>query len=415
MRNAMVILNIGGKSIHPKSRHSFISACQRWGLEFVEIKEPVQPGVHHFWQKAFLIDSLQEYDRVLQLDADMLIRFDAPCPLDYCEPDEIGVISCHQFFHPRLVEIRTKCVKYWASKMKMKPCADFVHVNGGLLIYNPKLHQDLFKEWRSFGAPSYSSQLLPEQASLSVLLWNRRGSLKHRWLPHAFNVVAAQSPARQATSGASMDGWIYHFTGGNRKQKREQIMKTWWRCKSPLRAPGRSLEIIDRVPIGGKIAELGVYRGLNAKSIMTMRPDVNMVLHDIWQAQGVDSSYVNSNDVNSVWTDGIYLTILESIIAVNQTNAGHFMIRQVDLNTYTPPPGELYDLVFIDDDHTEKAVADRIDKWLPVVKPGGYIGGHDYKHGNKSWGVARAVASRFDVSKIETGRDLTWFFKVGKE
>ena len=47
------------------------------------------------------------------------------------------------------------------------------------------------------------------------------------------------------------------------------------------------------------------------------------------------------------------------------------------------------DFVFIDADHTYPAVVADIAAWWPKVKPGGWIGGHDY--GKPEFGVTGAV------------------------
>lgn len=47
------------------------------------------------------------------------------------------------------------------------------------------------------------------------------------------------------------------------------------------------------------------------------------------------------------------------------------------------------DFVFIDADHTEPAVRRDIVNWMPKLKPGGWLMGHDY--GDKFPGVKRAV------------------------
>ena len=56
-----------------------------------------------------------------------------------------------------------------------------------------------------------------------------------------------------------------------------------------------------------------------------------------------------------------------------------------------------FDLIFIDADHSYEAVKKDLDNWIPKLKPGGKISGHDY--GNKE-GVGRAVNERFDNVKV---------------
>lgn len=59
------------------------------------------------------------------------------------------------------------------------------------------------------------------------------------------------------------------------------------------------------------------------------------------------------------------------------------------------------DIVFIDMDHTYEAVKNDIEAWLPKIKKGGYLAGHDY---NQYWsGVVRAVDEIFGSNKIING------------
>jgi hypothetical protein len=67
------------------------------------------------------------------------------------------------------------------------------------------------------------------------------------------------------------------------------------------------------------------------------------------------------------------------------------------------------DVVFIDMEHTYEAVKNDINCWLPKVKIGGYIAGHDYDLG---WpGVVRAVNEYFGQNNI-TVMNNCWLHKV---
>jgi predicted O-methyltransferase YrrM len=52
------------------------------------------------------------------------------------------------------------------------------------------------------------------------------------------------------------------------------------------------------------------------------------------------------------------------------------------------------DFVFIDADHSDAAVTDDITHWRSKVRPGGWLGGHDY-HPRKFPGVVSAVNRAF--------------------
>lgn len=61
--------------------------------------------------------------------------------------------------------------------------------------------------------------------------------------------------------------------------------------------------------------------------------------------------------------------------------------------------------VFIDADHTEEGCGRDIDAWLPKMKQGGIIAGHDY-----NWpGVKAAVDKRFDSVQV---RGYSWYKQV---
>ncbi|MBA0085864.1 MAG: class I SAM-dependent methyltransferase [Acidobacteria bacterium Pan2503] len=59
------------------------------------------------------------------------------------------------------------------------------------------------------------------------------------------------------------------------------------------------------------------------------------------------------------------------------------------------------DAVFIDADHEYESVCKDIDAWLPKVKPGGIIAGHDYTP--ELPGVIRAVNERFERFELWRG------------
>ena len=69
------------------------------------------------------------------------------------------------------------------------------------------------------------------------------------------------------------------------------------------------------------------------------------------------------------------------------------------------------DFVFIDATHNFKCVNEDITAWLPKVKHGGFIGGHDYND-DRFPGVKQAVEG-WNFPTLEVGNDHTWFAPVG--
>lgn len=415
--NALAVLNVGGRSLHPESRRSFSDACRRWGCKLVEFVDPLAP-VHHFWQKTFAPLRLTEFDRVLQLDADMLIRWNAPSPFDLVPAECMGVVSSRQFTPPEsdygtapltdgqragiwISKHRDKCIRTWAARMGMNPCHDSKHLNGGFFLYSPRRHAKLWEQLRAVGqAAGWTKWRLPEQAALSVLLENTGAPTT--WLPAEWNVVAARQPIRPEHSTGYMNGWIYHFTGRTHRQKR--IAKTRWQ-KSPCD------EIAERLADSGRWAEVGVADGYNALGVLWQRPDSSATLVDQWKP--ASQRYKSSGDLCGKLTSDQWQRVCQHAVALTSGYKAT-VIRDDSVSGARAAADGALDLVYIDAEHTYEAVRDDISAWLPKVRPGGWIGGHDYMHPmdvRGLWGVARAVDERFG-DRVTTGVGHTWWVEV---
>lgn len=70
--------------------------------------------------------------------------------------------------------------------------------------------------------------------------------------------------------------------------------------------------------------------------------------------------------------------------------------------------GDPLDLVFVDAAHDYASVRDDIAAWLPLVRPGGAIAGHDH------WqeGVRRALDERFGGGQWTEASNHLWLWKV---
>lgn len=416
MKKALAVLNVGERSIHKASRASFLSACDRWGCEFVEFTQPLH-NCHHFWQKAFAIERLTAYDRVLQLDADMLIRWDAPSPFDLVPDDHIGVVSARQFTPPPqdfavtpptasehrglvISRHRDGCVRTWAARMGMEPCHDERHLNGGFFLYSPRIHAALFGQLRSVGeASGWNKWRLPEQAALSILLHNL--DVPQTWLPKEWNIVAAaQRHTRPEHHTGFMNGYIYHFTGKVDRGKR--IANTMWQ-KAPCD------EIAERLFDGAAWAEVGVADGYNSLAVLSRAPSTRATLVDSWGE--VSERYMESGDLAARLTAEQWKRVKSRAESLTAKYHPRIIHASSEAAAAAVDDASL-DLVYIDAEHTYDAVKADIGLWLPKVRAGGWIGGHDYDHPMErirgKWGVRAAVDELFGDS-VQTGVCHTWF------
>ena len=74
-----------------------------------------------------------------------------------------------------------------------------------------------------------------------------------------------------------------------------------------------------------------------------------------------------------------------------------------------------FDLVFLDGDHSLEGVAADIEAWWPKVKPGGWLGGHDWSNPNPkfNFGVDEAVTRWVEREgmDLQLGGGTTWWVR----
>lgn len=76
----------------------------------------------------------------------------------------------------------------------------------------------------------------------------------------------------------------------------------------------------------------------------------------------------------------------------------------------------LFDLVYLDGMHTYKEVVDDIEAWLPLVRRGGFLCGHDYVDYKDSWAAQwiQVYAAVNDIlgSPHKVYADSSWLYRV---
>lgn len=142
-------------------------------------------------------------------------------------------------------------------------------------------------------------------------------------------------------------------------------------------------DIYRAVPVGGKTAEIGVYRGRSICSVADIikEQNIEVLAVDLFQPYLGDPA-----------TDR-YERFLETAVQfgiINNLNVQE--AHSLDAAEFVPDRS--LDFVFIDGDHGYLSVKADIEKWAKKIRPGGFLGGHDYgTDGN--YGVIEAVVERF--------------------
>lgn len=179
----------------------------------------------------------------------------------------------------------------------------------------------------------------------------------------------------------------------------------------------RAGEILSR--LGGVsnpvCAEIGVFAADLSKRLLGRRSDMTLYMVDPWVQFDSNSEYAKTDfhgKLEQFQQDAFKDMAIGAV--------GFAGDRAKVIQDYSVPAAELIpdgylDLCFVDADHTYDAVKADLAAWLPKVKKGGWISGHDYNHPEfPEWGVKRAV-DEFAASHgltIETGGNYTWFARV---
>ena len=149
--------------------------------------------------------------------------------------------------------------------------------------------------------------------------------------------------------------------------------------------------------------EIGVRKGRNASMILRQCPSLKRYYAvEPWKQVGA-YDYI-SNEMHN------------EDKATFQRYCQNFMkkITVLEMKSEEAAPlveDDSVDMVFIDGDHRYEAVVLDIKLWLPKVRNGGVMSGHDIDNLPRFPGVRPAVEEAFDDA-FQIGDDWTWWLKV---
>jgi len=157
----------------------------------------------------------------------------------------------------------------------------------------------------------------------------------------------------------------------------------------------RAEEILRELPFGRcEMVEIGVHRGALSERLLAARPDLTLYMVDLWERTADypgerSEAYAAATGRTMRYGSRAQILVGESVKWANSFHDASL------------------DLAFIDADHSYEAVKADIEAWGPKVKPGGVLGGHDYRD-DKDYGVIQAVNEAFPKG-LRLGRNHCWF------
>lgn len=147
------------------------------------------------------------------------------------------------------------------------------------------------------------------------------------------------------------------------------------------------------------MAEIGSYVGDSTEIFANNFSVVYSI--DPWKNGYDDSDGASKSDMKAVEAQFDSLVKKYSNILKNKKSSLEF-VETVE--------NEFFDFVYIDGNHQYEAVRQDIAAWLPKVKSGGFIGGHDWKNAPHP-GVEKAVREMIGEPD-HTFLDTSWLKRV---
>lgn len=150
--------------------------------------------------------------------------------------------------------------------------------------------------------------------------------------------------------------------------------------------PNLYKSMVEKFPSGSKFVEVGSWKGKSAAfmavEVANSNKNIEFYCVDTWQGSSEHKEFEN--------LDGLYNLFLENMKSLKNY---YKPIRKTSLEAASLFKDESLDFVFIDASHEYEDVKNDIKTWLPKVKTGGFLAGHDYYVGEYDYfpGVKKAV------------------------
>ena len=157
--------------------------------------------------------------------------------------------------------------------------------------------------------------------------------------------------------------------------------------------------IYSLVPDGGHTAEIGIYRGRSICSV------ADLILAKHLHVFCIDTFGPLLADHDEMGYERFLMTAEEYGIAKNIT-----ISKGDSLWAARGTANRSLDFAFIDADHSAQSVTADINAWLPKIRIGGWLGGHDYSPSDPGVKVAVHRAS-FDNLQIKPPSTI-WLTQV---
>ena len=207
---------------------SWVYWCKKNNCDFHIIDEPKLNNTSPHWFRYFIFDEKPGYDRYLYIDADIIVKWDAPNIFDqYTDLDKIYAVRDN--FSLAWVYEGLKGYK----KFFEKECPWDTYFNSGVLLFS-KNHQQLFKDFIQFYKDNQQeinlmqSQTLKkgyDQTPFNYFVINNNIDIE--LISEKFNL--SHLMGKQILNGGYFIdmGYFWHFNGFPRQNQINMVSQIW--------------------------------------------------------------------------------------------------------------------------------------------------------------------------------------------
>lgn len=179
----------------------------------------------------------------------------------------------------------------------------------------------------------------------------------------------------------------------------------------PLAVDQRAAAILERLPPGPvRGVEVGVFAGDLSRRLLA-RADLYLTMVDSWSTEH-PVAYVATGDYHTGMSAAEQSAAQEIARGVTDFASNRRrIIAQDSVQVAREISDQSLDFVFIDADHSYEGCRADLRAWLPKVRPGGLLCGHDYDNPDfPGFGVKQAVDEL--LGNVELGANFTWFKRI---
>jgi len=139
---------------------------------------------------------------------------------------------------------------------------------------------------------------------------------------------------------------------------------------------GTRIDLLALIPKNSIILEIGVFKGEFAKDILKITHPSELYLVDIWEGRWGSGDKDGNNYVEISDMESVYLNLFNQI----KDKSNIHVIRSKSVSFLQSCKDSLFDVIYVDGDHTEEAVYSDMVNSFAKIKPDGLLMGHDYHH-----------------------------------